>query len=236
MRTRWLRLTISAVVVTVAGAWSLVRFGSHEVARLTQRTSELEREKQELHEHIQRLGASRRVAQVSILDQLPGEKGQTLTRLRWQEIRTDGPLPSSMTADIIGKQLYVEGLVVKFDPDSVAKGDAERGQSVVLFRRVFGDQQNPQFGYSLAEGDDPTQGRVTDSPQAAIWKRFWELVDDPSLAKKYSVRVAQYEAPSVPVKPGQTWEITLDAAGGLNFKKLGDFPTETPRVPSGQSG
>ena len=219
-----MRLTISAAVVTVAGAWSLVQFGSREVARLTERTSQLEREKQELHEHIHRLGASRRVAQVSILDQQSTDNGQTMTRLRWQELRDDGPLPAPRSAEITGRQLYVEGLVVKFDPDTVAKGDAEKGQSIVLFRRVFGDQQNPQFGYLLGGGDDPTHDGSSSSPHSAIWKRFWQLADDPTLAQHYGIRVAQCEAPSVPVKPGQTWEITLDAAGGLNLKKLGDSP------------
>lgn len=222
MRTRWLRLTFSAVLITVAGAWSLVRFGSHEVARLTQRTSELEHEKQELHEHIQRLGASRRVAQVSIFDQQPGEKGQFVTRVRWQEIRGEGALPSPQTAEIVGKQLYVEGLVVKFEPEAVAKGDTDKGQSIVLFRRVFGDQQSPQFGYLLSVKDDPTQGEVADGAHEAIWKRFWQLVDDPIMAKKYGIRVAQCEAPSVPVKKGQIWEISLDAAGGLNLRKIAE--------------
>src|SRR5438094_8333935 len=99
MRMRWMRLTISAAAVTVVGAWSLIQFGSHEVARLTQRTSELEREKQELHENIQRLGASRRVAQVSILVQQPSDKGQTGNRLRWQELRSDGPLSPPRSAE-----------------------------------------------------------------------------------------------------------------------------------------
>ncbi|HUN82608.1 MAG TPA: hypothetical protein VMV81_13975 [Phycisphaerae bacterium] len=231
MKFRWLRLTISAVVITVAGAWSLVQFGSHEVARLTQRTSELEKEKQELHEHIQRLGASRRVAQVSIIDQLPVEKGQTLTRVRWQEVRSDGALPSAQTAEIIGKQLYVEGLVVKFEPEAVAKGDAEKGQSIVLFRRVFGDQQNPQFGYLLSQSDDPTQGKSAEGAHDAIWKRFWQLLDDPALARKYGIRVAQCEAPSVPIQRGQIWEISLDALGGLNFKKIGEFKPSTNEQP-----
>ena len=41
------------------------------------------------------------------------------------------------------------------------------------------------------------------------------------IAAKYGIRVAQCEAPSVPLAPGQTWEVTLDAAGGLNVRKIG---------------
>ena len=53
-----------------------------------------------------------------------------------------------------------------------------------------------------------------------LWDRFWDLVDDPQLAEQYGVRVAQCEAPAVPLRPGQVWQVTLDAPGGLNLKKL----------------
>jgi hypothetical protein len=45
-----------------------------------------------------------------------------------------------------------------------------------------------------------------------------DLVEEPSLAAKYGIRVAQIEAPAVPIRQGQLWEVTLDAAGGLNLK------------------
>lgn len=220
MTLKWLRLTLSAAVVVAVGAWTLVQFGSREVARLTQHASQLEAEKRQLHEHIQRLGASHRVAQIDVIDQHTTEAGQTLTRLRWQETQSDGPLSAPIAAEIIGSQLYVEALVIKFEPDLVAKGDARHGKSITIFRRLFGEQQSPQSGYRLTKLDNPTDSVRSEWPHADIWKAFWKLVDDPLLAKRYDVRVAQCEAPAVPVKPGQTWEVSLDAVGGLNLRKI----------------
>jgi hypothetical protein len=218
---KWLRLTLSACLIVGVAAWSLVKFGSREVARLTQRADQLEAEKRQLREHIQRLGASFRAAQVDVLAQHATEADQTFTRLRWQEVDASGALRPPMQAEIIGKQLYVEGLVIKFDPELVGQGDPDKGRSVVLFRRLFGDQQNPRWGYALLpDMNDPVKGVTDEQPHADLWRRFWQLVDDPEMAKRYAVRIAQCEAPSVNVKPGETWEVTLDAAGGLNLRKV----------------
>ena len=56
-------------------------------------------------------------------------------------------------------------------------------------------------------------------------------VDVDRLARQFGVRVAQAEAPSVRVKPGQVWEVTLDSAGGLNLKLLGLRADEPAQVP-----
>ena len=57
---------------------------------------------------------------------------------------------------------------------------------------------------------------------------FEEFTEDEALAKEYGVRVAQYEAPSVNMKPGQVWEVSIDAAGGLNLKMLASEPSASP--------
>ncbi|MEK6643772.1 MAG: hypothetical protein AABZ08_07665 [Planctomycetota bacterium] len=215
---KWFRLTASGCLVVVAAVWSLVMFGSREVARLTERTQQLEVEKRELHDHIRRLGSSHRVAQIDIIGQHSTEAGQTFTRLRWQEMAADGSLKAPIQAEIIGKQLYVEAMIVKFDPELVKKEEPGRGESIAVFRRVFGDQQNPQWGYDLTMNQ--TVEERDNGPNRALWNRFWEVVDNPTLAKTLGVRVAQCEAPAVPVKMGQTWEVSLDAIGGLNLKKI----------------
>ncbi len=214
---KWFRLTASGCLVVVAAVWSLVTFGSREVARLTERTQQLEIEKRELRDHVRRLGTSKRVAQIDIIGQHSTEAGQTFTRLRWQEYGADGSLKAPIQAEIIGKQLYVEAMIVKFDPEQIKK-DSKEGESVALFRRVFGDQQNPQWGYDLTINLS-LEDRENDANRA-LWKRFWELVENPQAAQAMGVRVAQCEAPAVPVKMGQTWEVSLDVIGGLNLKKI----------------
>jgi hypothetical protein len=217
---KWLRLTLSACLVVAVAAWSLVQFGSREVSRLTEKADRLEAEKRQLRDHIKQLGTARRVAQINVLDQHSNEAGQAFTRLRWQEIDASGALRPPIAAEILGKQLYVEALVIKFEPDIGIESDHEDWESVALFRRLFGDQQNPQWGFALApDASDPTKDIDDDAGRADVWKRFWEIVDDPAMGSRFGVRVVQCEAPSVPVRAGQVWEVTLDAAGGLNLQK-----------------
>src|SRR5438876_911041 len=162
---KWLRLTMSACVVAGVATWSLIQFGSREVAKLTERAERLEAEKRQLHDEIKRLGASRRVAQINVLTQLTTDADQTLTRVRWQDTDPSGAIRVPVQAEILGKQLYVEALVIKFDSELVGRGDPEKGQSVALFRRLFGDQQNPKWGYSLLpDANEPTRSLPDDMP------------------------------------------------------------------------
>jgi hypothetical protein len=93
-----------------------------------------------------------------------------------------------------------------------------------MFRRVFGDQQTPDTGSLIDSQARPP----VDNPREAnalhdrLWALFWQMIDDPKLAQQYGVRVAQVEAPSAPMKKGQVWEVSLDAAGGLNLRRLPD--------------
>ncbi|GAF74957.1 unnamed protein product, partial [marine sediment metagenome] len=75
--------------------------------------------------------------------------------------------------------------------------------------------------FALPLTDPDTSPAIHDE----LWQRFQDLMDDPALAAEYGVRVVQYEAPAVPLQPGQIWEVTLDAAGGLNLKKTGALPS-----------
>jgi hypothetical protein len=71
-------------------------------------------------------------------------------------------------------------------------------------------------------GRDLDDSTTSAAAEASLWARFWELVDDPELASEYGIRVAQCEAPAVRLQPGQVWEVTLDASGGLNVRKVRD--------------
>lgn len=204
-------------------------FGSMEVRRLKSQVDELQQERTRLIEFADRLSAERRVAQVDILAQQIDESGRAVTTLRWQEIGEGAALGAPQTVEAYGKAIYFEAMVIKFAHELVGKGDPQRSHSLALFRRIFGDQQPPETGFPLPASSVP-QGQNTGDMTAELWDKFWRLVDDPKLAERYGVRVAQSEAPAVPVKPGQVWEVTLDAAGGLNLKKVAEHPVpHTPK-------
>jgi hypothetical protein len=61
-----------------------------------------------------------------------------------------------------------------------------------------------------------------------MWSLFWRLMDEPPLAEQFGVRVAQCEAPAVVLQSGQIWEVTLDAAGGLNLRLVAQRSVSDP--------
>ncbi len=232
----WLRIVVGAVALGLSAAGASYFFGGFQVRELQEKVGRLEDEKAELIEYARRLSASRRVAQVEALHQRTDGDGHVVTTLLWQEIGSNGILGKPVALEAVGRQVYFEALVIKFEPQYVGAGDNERGASLALFRRIFGDQQTPQSADELDRSsrpplDDP---RVANPLHDRLWELFWELVDDPKLATKYGVRVAQCEAPAVPVKPGDLWEIRLDAVGSLNIKKLGSriIPVEASSAQS----
>ncbi len=200
-----------------------------KIARLETRIGDLEREMTELKLYAERITAARRVAQVNVMEQRPGDDANgPVTVMRWQQIGSDGELGLPEIIEIRGTQAYFEALVIKFDYDLI--GETDSGETnLALFKRTFGDYQAPITGYRLDQ-TAPTFSTATPQEYARhknIWERFWNLTTDSELAKTLGVRVAQIEAPSVKVEPGQIWEIALDAAGGLNVKLLA---TDGPAV------
>ncbi|MGD8451727.1 MAG: hypothetical protein PVJ57_07905 [Phycisphaerae bacterium] len=228
---KWMRLAIGSVVLVGTAVFVAVQFGSYEVRQLQQEVSRLEQERQQLLTYARRLCASRRVAQVDVVRQREDRDGRTISTLLWQEIGADGTLGKPLALETIGRQVYFEALVIKFDPELVKEGDAERGTSLAMFRRIFGDRQAPE---SVDDIDRSARPPVLTGDAPALhdelWERFWELIDDPELAAKFGVRIAQCEAPSVLLKPNQIWEVTLDAAGGLNLRRIGTRESDDGHV------
>jgi hypothetical protein len=203
----------------------LLLFGWNRITstRLARQVEELQREKTELAEYLRRLCTSRRVAQIDVLDRGIEASGELVTRLSWQEIGEDGVLSRPKFIEVLGNLVYVEAMVIKFEFEHVATGDAEKGASVAVFRRVFGERQSPDSGPILAPRVAPSEdGRGPGAADDPRFAQFWDFVDDAELAAKHGVRVAQCEAVGAHLRPGEIWEVTLDAAGGLNLMKLRD--------------
>lgn len=197
-----------------------------EVRRLTQQVNQLEEDKRALREYAERLTASRRAAQVNVVDQFRDPSGHTISTLLWQEIGPDGLLGTPQELIVVGELVYFEAAVIKFKHEQIAQGDPAKSVSLVLFRRVFGDRQIsaavPQFGPSVRPPSALIGADATDGPdEARLWALFWQMMEDPAVADRYDVRVAQVEAPAAPLRAGELWEVSLDAAGGLNLRKIG---------------
>jgi len=217
---RWF---IAAALTLGAGmiAWDGLRWW--EVRRLEAEVRALQRQREELLSYAQRLSASRRVAQVDVVRQYTDSDQRILTDLLWRQIEADGTVGSAQAISIVGELAYFEAAVIKFDFE-IPKPDAlPQRTSLALFRRVFGDGQSPVSGVEV-QREAPLsrpQPEASTALEQNLWEMFWQFIDDPDLAQTYGVRVAQIEAPAVPLNPDEVWEVTLDATGGLNLRKIG---------------
>ena len=231
---KWLRFAIGSLLLVAAAVFTAVKFGSYEVHQLREQVDQLEAERQRLVDYAVRLKASRRVAQVDVIRQRRDAAGNTVSTLLWQEIGADGTLGQPIALEAIGELVYFEALVIKFAHNYVEEGDPERGTSLAMFRRVFGDQQAPESVPELDRVARPPISALdnTSALQDELWARFWDMIEDEELAERYGVRVAQCEAPAVPLQAGQIWELALDTAGGLNLKKLSASLVSAP-IPVG---
>jgi hypothetical protein len=145
------------------------------------------------------------------------------TVVRFQEIDAAGlPMGKSQTFELEGRYAYVDALVIKFDDSYVERGDVWRGTSICLFRRLFGEHQEPGQGFPLdTSGKRPTP-YASDRDEGAerdLWARFWDYANDPDLAAQAGVRAVHGEAPYVQLRPGGRYLIELRANGGLSIRQ-----------------
>jgi hypothetical protein len=181
------------------------------------------REIAQLQEVIKRLNAEKRVAQLVVKERVTEDDGRVRTSFDFLEWDREGkPLPP-VSGTAFGSETYVEGLVIKFENEYVEKGDALKGSTIVLFRRIFGSAQAPDLGCPIdsgAEGGVPNIYRVSGKPspfEADLWKRFWYYAEHPEEAEKLGVRVAQIEAVGGRLVPGAVYNVSVEAKGGMNL-------------------
>jgi len=209
-------------VITVCGIGTVWLLSPGEADRLRKEKEELTRERIELQRAIERLSGQERVAEVYVIDQVTPANTRPTTTIEFIELdRQQHPLPARRFV-LEDEVIFFDALVLKFDQERVAAGDALRGKSLALFRRVFGEHQNPADGYPVdPAGDVPNVFRIAPEPnkfERKLWSQFWDYASQPELAAADGVRVAQGEAVYVPMKKGQVWTLTLQNNGGLNIK------------------
>jgi hypothetical protein len=185
-----------------------------------------------LEEKLDRVWAEEIVADVRVDDvsvnAATGVPEMKVTFVHYEPGTEKAALTKSMT--LLGEELYVDALVVKFDRAMVEEGNGLRGKSLLMFRRAFGDRMEPAQGIPLfrASGESvvPEMLQVDAAPgefERSIWMNFWTYANDPTAAAAAGVRVAMGEAPHVKAMKGQVYKLTLRASGGLEI---------SPRIPA----
>jgi hypothetical protein len=194
-----------------------------EVLALTEEVKAKDREIQRLQIANRLLKVDRRVARIDVVSQTGSAKaGDLATKFTFAEIDAENkPLDQPHTFTVQGDLIYLDAWVIKYKDDFVESGDPLRSMSVCVFRRIFGELQEPKDGFVLdAVGASPAAyrtGRPTTDLEREIWSKFWEYANNPSLAEAAGVRAVHGEAPSIKLMPERRYRISLRASAGLEI-------------------
>jgi len=196
---------------------------------LLQRISELEQEVTAKELQLGFLRERRRIARIEVLEQREdaGRPGGLVSRFRFREYDPSGaPYNDGDWYEIDGDILYLEALVIKFDDQFVEQNDLLRGSTLLLFRRLFGEHQNPADGFVIdSVGQFPRAYSPEEGApafQRDLWKHFWDYALNPEVVRESGVRAMHGEAPFIKLAPGKNYEVELRTSGGLTIRTVAD--------------
>ncbi len=176
------------------------------------------------------LKVDHRIALLNVVDQKT-EEDMTITLVEFQELTPQGePAGEAKRFTIDGDVVYIDNWVVKFDDEYVERAEIDRATSLVLFRRIFGEYQEPRHGHTLDQvGTQPlvySRGGKPSELERKIWSEFWMIANDEARAKELGIRAAHGEAVSIKVKKGKSYRVTLRASDGLSIQPNGDVKSQ----------
>ena len=173
------------------------------------------------------LKVDRRVARIAVEDQTEDpETKQLRTTFTFVELGEDQlPLYDPQRYTIDGDYLYVDCWVAKFHDDLVQGQDPLRGASIYLFRRLYGENQQPSQGFTLDEKSvrpaGYALGRDMTELEKKVWTSFWEYANDSTKAGEMGLRAVHGEAPFIRLQKGKRYRLALRASGGLSITPEG---------------
>jgi hypothetical protein len=216
--------TISDLHQDVAARDQHIAQQDQHIAEQDKQIAELKQEIQRLQTALRLLKVDHRLAKLTVLEQkaAPDRPGGVQTRVSFQELDDqDQALGPAQEYTLDGKVAYVDALVIKFDDSYVEQGDTLRGTSLCLFRRIFGEFQQPNDGFPLdTAGQRPLPYGGGDDPgfESRLWARFWDYAHDPQAVAAAGVRALHGEAPYMELRDGRSYRIELRASGGLSIR------------------
>jgi DNA-binding transcriptional MerR regulator len=184
----------------------------------------------ELNEQVKRLEVAmrllkmdHRVARLTAVEQTQDDAtGESFMLVEFVELNDEGqPIGTPQQFRIRGDVVYIDHWVVKFDDQYVEQADIDRGTSLVLFRRIFGEMQQPIEGFPLDQvGTAPTAyargGQMSDF-EKQIWDDFWTIANDKPRAAALGIRAAHGGAVAMRVQEGKSYLVDLRASDGLSI-------------------
>jgi uncharacterized coiled-coil protein SlyX len=192
------------------------------IAELNRAVHDRELEIDKLNASMRLLKVDMRVADVAVVRQEHDRTtGELLTDFRFQETTAEGrPIAEPRMFRIAGDLLYLDFWIVKFDDHFIEEADLDRSTNLCLFRRLFGEFQEPHDGYTLDEvGSLPApygQPETMSEFERQVWNEFWNIATDPQRAAMMGIRAAHGEAVAIKLRTGKRYRVTLRASDGLS--------------------
>jgi hypothetical protein len=229
---RYLGKTVFLATLIVAGVLVLYIYNEHGSSEF--KVAQLQQQKIQLEQIVQRFQTERRVAKIVVTDQKMVD-GQMKTSLLFVEYRHDGSTLPPREFTIAGNEAHFDAQIIKFKDQYTRDGDPLRGQSIMLFTRIYGANQPPADGFPIDEpgkipeiyrGADP---KVSEFEQD-LWTNFWKLYNDRDAREARGIRGMHGEGLFGQFDPDHVYNITLRADGGtLNEEPIDPIYREAIR-------
>lgn len=224
--------SVALLIIATLGWQTYTFFDQHfsnakkQLKEANEKINQLEIANQKLEMANVFLKKTRRLAVISdIVKEKQEGTDSVKTTFSFSEIDlSDNPIGEKRTFTIDGDVLYIDTYVIKFEDNFVEQGDLLKGSALCLFHRLFGEKQRPEDGFKLdTEGETPQPYKLdsakTTDFEKELWGNFWQLAQNPELAKKMGVRAAHGQAPSMKLQEDSTYKLEMRNTGELSFLK-----------------
>jgi hypothetical protein len=212
-----------------------------EIDGLSVKLADKTKQVEKLELSIRLMQVRHRLARMTVLDQHARENAtpvetptgavngnsskDLLTKIEFVEVNENGdPIGEAREFEIEGDMVYIDYLRVTFDDKYIQESDLDRSTAIALFRRIFGEHQEPVDGFQLdTVGSRPTaysRGTEMSEFERKIWDDFWLIANDPKRASELGIVAAHGTAVGQRVRPGMTYEIELRATGDMTIKPI----------------
>lgn len=189
-----------------------------QIAAKNEEIAKLQQDKERLDGYLRLLRQTERRARLEVLHQSKDSEGQTLNTLRFTEVDADGnPLGQSRDLQMVGDEVYLDMLVIKFEDHFVEHGDPLKGHSLVLLRRLFTNRIKPDEGYALDKSGMAPEAYAAEKAltpfEKDLWTKFWQIANDSEMAKKMGVKAVHGQAVYGKLEPRKVYYLTLRSTG-----------------------
>jgi len=173
-----------------------------------------------------------RVANLEVLEKGVDEDGQDYLEVRFTEVDEEGfPIGTSRDYTLTGNTFFIDCWVAKFEDKYIEQVDELRGQSLVMFKSIFGNDQKPSEAFSLDDSSQrvpkPYQTNRQSAFEAKIWADFNAVCNDRQKQKELGIRAIHGQANYLPPVEGRTYQIKLRSTGDVSLMPLPEGEAES---------